>query len=79
MWVVFDMKSTIELMKQYQAWRRGADIPQPSPAAIGAGLDQLILAAERYEKVRRLTPHQFKGLWKRNMAGEWFDDLVDAL
>lgn len=75
------MKSTIEFMKQYQAWRRGADIPQPSPAAIGVGLDQLILAAERYEKMRRLNPRQFQELHLANIAdcGMTFDERVDAL
>ena len=74
------MKSTIEFMKQYQAWRRGADIPQPSPAAVGEGLDQLILAAERYEKLRRLNPRQYQEIWlANNKGGMTFDERVDAL
>lgn len=78
------MKSTIEFMKQFQAWRRGADIPQPSPAAIGEGLDALILAAEQYEKLRRLNPRQYAELWLLDVTsdgatGKTFDERVDAL
>ena len=73
------MKSTIKFMKQYQAWRRGADISQPSPAAIGVGLDQLIVAAERYEKLRRLNPRQFSELHQRNLKGAIFDNMIDEL
>lgn len=75
------MKSTIEFMKQFQKWRRGADIPQPSPAAIGRGLDALILAAERYEKLRRLNPRQFQDIYNASItdSGRTFDDWVDTL
>ena len=74
------MKATIAFLKRFNAWRREDEtIPQPHPTAIGVELDRAILASERYEKVRRLTPRQFKGLWDRNMNGERFDDLVDSL
>lgn len=35
--------------------------------------------ASRYERLRRLNPHQFAELHRRNLAGERFDDLVDAI
>ena len=35
--------------------------------------------ASRYERLRRLNPRQFAELHQRNLAGERFDDLVDAL
>lgn len=74
------MKSTIAFMKSFQAWRRGDEtIPQPNPTVIGIELDRVVLAAERYEKVRKLNPRQFRELWDRNMKGERFDDLVDGL
>lgn len=33
----------------------------------------------RFEKLRRLNPRQSGDLYARNLAGEFFDDLVDAL
>ena len=42
--------------------------------------NMLTLAEERYEKVRRMNPQQFKELWDRNIAGEGrFDELVDEV
>lgn len=35
--------------------------------------------AARYERLRRLNPRQFAELHQRNLAGERFDHLVDAL
>lgn len=35
--------------------------------------------ASRYERLRRLNPRQFAELHQRNLAGERFDDMVDAL
>lgn len=35
--------------------------------------------AKRYEKVRKLTPQQFSGLWLKAMVDNVpFDDLIDA-
>jgi len=35
--------------------------------------------AERYEIIRKLHPHEFANLWRKNIGGEGlFDDLVDA-
>lgn len=74
------MKSTIEFMRAYQAWRRGAGISQPDPKAIGEGLNRIILAAERYEKLRRLNPRKFHELYMRNISeGKPFDELADEL
>lgn len=40
----------------------------------------IILNAERYEKLRKLNPRQFTELYERNIRGEGrFDDLVDQL
>lgn len=35
--------------------------------------------SDRYEKIRRLNPRQFGELWQRNLKGENFDDMIDAL
>lgn len=37
------------------------------------------LGFERYEKARKLSPSQWFELHKRNLAGEFFDDMIDAL
>lgn len=34
---------------------------------------------DRYEAVRKLNVHQFAELFKRNLSGERFDDMVDAM
>lgn len=47
--------------------------------ALRAEVEQLRQQAARYERLRRLNPHQFAKLYQRNLAGERFDDLVDAL
>lgn len=45
-----------------------------------AEYQRLLQAHERYEKLRRLTPAEFQGLYRRNICGgERFDDLVDKL
>lgn len=35
--------------------------------------------ADLYEKLRKLSPAQFTELYKRNLLGENFDEMVDAL
>ena len=37
------------------------------------------IGALRYEVLRKLNPRQYAELYKRNMDGENFDDMVDAL
>lgn len=33
----------------------------------------------RYEALRKLTPREFQVLWKRNIDGENFDEMVTEL
>lgn len=73
------MKYIIERMKLYNEWRRGAETLQPSPMQIGEDLDAVITAAERYEKLRKLNPHEFMNLYRRNLDGEDFDAMMDML
>ena len=42
-------------------------------------LDELAIGWLRYEAIRKLNPHQFTDLHKRNLAGENFDAMVDQL
>lgn len=44
-----------------------------------AEVEQLRQQAARYERLRRLDPRQFAELHQRCLAGERFDDMVDAL
>lgn len=47
--------------------------------ALRAEVEQLHQQAARYERLRRLDPRQLAELHQRNLAGERFDDMVDAL
>ena len=47
--------------------------------ALRADVNALRQQAARYERLRRLNPRQFAELHQRNLAGERFDDMVDAL
>jgi hypothetical protein len=40
---------------------------------------QALLGWTRYEKARKLNPAQWAELHQRNLAGETFDDMIDAL
>lgn len=39
----------------------------------------LILGWRRYEKARKLSPRQWSDLHARNLGGESFDEMIDAL
>jgi hypothetical protein len=41
----------LDFIKNYQAWRRGAEIPQPNPTEIGIALDKLIAYCEMCMKL----------------------------
>lgn len=53
----------------------------PNHGAIPEPMSESIVAnAGRYEKVRKLTPHEFQQIYASNIAGKGtFDDLIDAL
>ena len=42
------MDKTIEFLRDYNRWRRGAEIPQPNPTEIGVAINTLI---EEYIKL----------------------------
>lgn len=44
-----------------------------------AGAPELLRGWTRYEKARKLSPIQWADLHARNLAGETFDDMIDAL
>jgi len=73
------MKTHITLLKQYNIWRRVGGDDQPSPTSIGIALDEVIASAERYEAIRKLNWRQVSELFKRNLAGENLDEMVDEV
>lgn len=43
-------------------------------------IDRLKLSHQRYEKLRKLNPAQFKNLWDHNIeTGIGFDQLIDEM
>lgn len=42
--------NTIEILRQFNRWRRGADIPMPEPIAIGKAIDDAIAEIERLRR-----------------------------
>lgn len=75
-------KQDIQLVREYNICRRGGDdinIDEGYPKRLGLVLDNVVAMAERYEKLRILNVVELMELRKRNLAGENFDDMVDAL
>ncbi|KWT95593.1 MULTISPECIES: hypothetical protein [unclassified Variovorax] len=56
----------------------GSD-PVPGGQVMMSMQPELELGWVRYEKARKLNPQQWADLHARNLAGENFDDMVDAL
>ena len=50
-----------------------------NPACSPSDCDELVRGWTRYEKLRKLSLRAYAELHARNLAGEPFDDLVDAL
>ena len=57
----------------------GQWMPGLTPAASPAAPTQALLGWTRYEKARKLNPAQWAELHQRNIRGENFDDMIDAL
>ena len=71
--------NSIKTLEAHNAWRRGDDSTQGSPAEIGRAIEDCVKAAKRYELVRTLNAKQFKDLHLRNLKGENFDAMVDEM
>lgn len=50
-----------------------------APGAPQEAAPELLRGWKRYEKARKLSPRQWAELHARNLAGETFDDMIDAL
>ena len=47
------LKEAIEQVKEYQAWRRGAETPQPNPTQLGIAIEILIENVKRIKSKKR--------------------------
>lgn len=55
----------IETLKEYNDWRRGADLPQPAPAVIGLAIDNAIHLLEIEPFFAFLRTHRAVAKFKR--------------
>lgn len=62
-----------------KAGLRSIQQPESAPGAPQEAAPELLRGWKRYEKARKLSPRQWAELHARNLAGETFDDMIDAL
>lgn len=67
-------KNNNQIMKAYLE-----ELVERSILENSSGIRELALGFLRYEKIRKLNPRQFTELCKRNLKGEYFDNMVDEL
>lgn len=60
-------------------WVRHASAGMLASGADDFSVQMVCKAADRYEKLRKLSPRQYAELHERSLHGEHFDDLVDRL
>lgn len=79
------LKSAIKLnqrmkdAEEREAIRARASAPKTAEHAPYYSAGELAQGFVRYEKARLIKPLEWAALWTRALAGERFDDLVDAL
>ena len=66
------------ILRQFNVWRRGADVPQPDPREIGKAIDAAI---EMIERLDELAPQPYAKTMDHNWyyAKGWNDCLTAAL
>ena len=47
-------EEAIKILKEYNEWRRGAEIPMPEPKIIGEAIDTVIKFCEEQLKAKKL-------------------------
>ena len=68
----------LEIIEKHNKWRRGDDSVQGNPTEIGIAMDIVILAAARYEEVRKWNANTFVEIYRQNITtGQSFDEIVD--
>jgi hypothetical protein len=61
-----------QLLKEYNVWRRGAELEQPNPTVIGKAIDKLIAHVESHN-----TPEPLPSKGKQNVTEEVIKDLQE--
>ena len=69
---------TITILRRYNEWRRGGDIEQPGPLAVGEVIDAAIEMIERMDKIESAAQNlvKMKGRHNTEIA---YQRLVAAL
>ena len=57
-----ELADAIEVVREFQAWRRGGDQPMPYPQTTGEAIDALCYHAERMEAELAVWKHDVKRL-----------------
>lgn len=53
-------KQAIKILKRFNKWRRGAEIPQPHPEEIGEAIDVAVVILDHYAKTGEIDRHHIK-------------------
>ena len=77
-----ELADAIEVVREFQAWRRGGDQPMPYPQTTGEALDALCHHSERMEAEIAVWKHEAKRLEAElekfdQTAIEWWCEYQD--
>ena len=62
-------KEAIKTLREYNRWRRGADIPQPDPTKIGKAIDFAIREMLNFQRVKmKIEKGKYYGTHNRGDA-----------
>ena len=57
---------TATILRQFNVWRRGADVPQPKPREIGEAIDAAVEMIERLEQIEAAAQNLVKMKGRHN-------------
>ena len=77
-----ELTEAIKAIREFQAWRRGGELPMPYPQTTGQALDALCYHAERMESELAVWKHEVKRLEAElktfdETAIEWWCEYQD--
>lgn len=83
------IQTALQIIKDYQIWRRGGQNPMPNPTYIGQAFDVLIAYVERMEAAETLVDlvyaHPsvidggYEGVWVQSEAPQWVKNYFSNL
>ena len=74
------MREKIQLLRDHNIWRRGADTEMTNPRELGIAIDAVCKQAERYEYLNTLNAQQLEALYRRHISsGVRFSVLLDEM